>query len=64
MRENLIIGLVSMAVCLAIQCVIVGAALKFLIVLEKRGAIRPTLIWMSSLLTAVMLIMLAGSLIR
>ena len=64
MHENLIIGLMSMAACLAIQCVIVGAALKVLIVLEKRGVIRPTLIWVSSLLTAVMLIMLAGSLIQ
>jgi uncharacterized membrane protein (UPF0182 family) len=64
MHENLIIGLVTMAVCLAIQCVIVGAALKVLIVLEKKGVVRPTLIWVSSLLTAVMLIMLAGSLIQ
>jgi len=64
MHENLIIGLGSMAVCLAIQCVIVGAALKVLVVLEKRGVVRPTLIWVSSLLTAVMLIMLAGSLIQ
>ncbi len=64
MSGNLMIGLVSMAVCLAIQCVIIGAALRLLIVLEKRGGIRLKLIWVSSLLTAVMLIMLAGSLIQ
>ena len=64
MSENLIIGFVTMAVCLAIQCVVVGALLDVLIVLEKRGFIRLTLIRVSSLLVAVMLIMLAGNLIQ
>ena len=64
MSENLIIGFVTMAVCLAIQCVVVGALLDGLIVLEKRGVIRLTLIGVSSLLVAVMLIMLAGNIIQ
>lgn len=64
MGENLIIGFVTMAVCLAIQCVVVSALLEVLIVLEKRGIIRLTLIRVSLLLIAVMLIMLAGNLIQ
>ena len=64
MGENLIIGFVTMAVCLAIQCVIVGALLDVLIVLEKKGFIRHTLIGVSSLLVAVMLIMLVGNLMQ
>jgi hypothetical protein len=62
--ENLIIGFVTMAACLAIQCVIVCALLDVLIILEKRGLIRLTLIGVSSLLVAVMLIMLAGNVIQ
>ena len=64
MSENLIIGFVTMAFCLAIQCVVVGALLDGLIVLEKRGVIRLTLIGVSSLLVAVMLMMLAGNIIQ
>jgi len=64
MTENLIIGCVTMAVCLSIQCVIVGALLDALVFLEKRGLIRNTLFGVSSLLVAVMLIMLAGNLIQ
>jgi len=64
MSENLIIGLVTMAVCLAIQCVIVGALLDALVFMEKRGMIRHTLIGVSSLLVAVMLIMLAGNFLQ
>ena len=64
MGENLIIGFVTMAVCLAIQCVIVCALLDVLIILEKRGLIRLTLIGVSSLLVAVMLIMLAGNVLQ
>ena len=64
MGENLIIGLITMAVCLSIQCVVIGAMLDAIIVLEKRGIIRLTLFGVSSLLVAVMLIMLAGNLIQ
>ena len=64
MGENLIIGFITMAVCLSIQCVVIGAMLDAIIVLEKRGIIRLTLFGVSSLLVAVMLIMLAGNLIQ
>ena len=37
MSENLIIGFVTMAVCLAIQCIVVGALLDVLVFLEKIG---------------------------
>ena len=53
-----------MAVCLAIQCVVVGALLDALVFLEKKGLIRQTLIGMSFLLVALMLIMLAGNIIQ
>ena len=64
MGENLIISFITMAVCLSIQCVVVGAMLDAIIVLEKRGIIRLTLFGVSSLLVAVMLLMLAGNLIQ
>jgi len=64
MGGNLVIGFVTMAVCLAIQCLIVGAMLDGLVFLEKRGMIRHTLIGVSSLLVSSMLIMLAGNLIQ
>ena len=64
MGENLIIGFVTMAVCLTIQCIVVGALLDALVFLEKRGLIRQTLIGMSFLLVALMLIMLAGNIVQ
>jgi hypothetical protein len=64
MSENLLIGFVTMAVCLSIQCVVVGALLDALIILEKRRMIKQTLIGVSSLLVAIMLIMFAGNLIQ
>ena len=40
MIENLIIGFVTMAVCLTIQCIVLGAMLDLLVFLEKRNMIR------------------------
>ena len=64
MSGNLIIGLVTMAVCLAIQCFIVGILFEMLIALEKKQRIRTSLFWVSSILIGVMLIMLAGNLLQ
>jgi hypothetical protein len=64
MGENLIIGFGTMAVCLTIQCIVVGALLDVLVFLEKRGLIRQTLIGMTFLLVPLMLIMLAGNIIQ
>ena len=64
MGENLIIGFVTIAVCTTIQCIVVGALLDVLIVLEKRGLIRKTLVGMTFLIVDLMLIMLAGNMIQ
>jgi len=62
--ENLIIGCVTMAVCLTIQCVVVGIMFDILLFLERRQMIRATLFGISSLLVAVLLVMLAGNLLQ
>ena len=64
MVENLIIGCVTMAVCLALQCVVVGVMLRVLIALDMRQIIKPTMTWASSLLIAVLLIMLVGNILQ
>jgi hypothetical protein len=64
MGENLIIGFVTMVVCLTIQCIVVGALLDVLIFLEKRGLIRQTLIGITLLLVPLIIIMLAGNIIQ
>jgi hypothetical protein len=64
MSENLIIGFVTMAFCLAIQCVVVSILLRLLFALERKQIIRPTLIGVSSLLIVLLLIMLAGNLLQ
>ena len=64
MGQNLIICLGTMAVCLTIQCIVVGALLDVLVFLEKRELIRQTLIGVTFLLVALMIIMLAGNIIQ
>ena len=64
MSENFIIGLVTMAVCLAIQCVVVGLMFDFLIYLERKQLIKTNLLAVSSLLLTIMLIMLGGNLLQ
>jgi hypothetical protein len=64
MIENLIIGLLTMAACLAIQCVVVSILLRVLIHLERKQIIRASLIGASFLLIAVMLIMLVGNFVQ
>ncbi len=54
MSGNLIIGLVTMSVCLAIECVGVGIMYNILLHLEKKQMIKTTLLGVSSLLLAVM----------
>ena len=64
MGENLIIGFITMAICLAIQCLVVGVFLDCLIALEKRGVVKLTLMHLSSLLIVAMMTMLTGNLIQ
>jgi hypothetical protein len=61
MDMSLIVGFVMMAVCVAIQCVVVSILLRVLFVLERRQTIRPTLGGTAGVLIAVMLIMVAGN---
>jgi hypothetical protein len=62
MAINLLIGCSTMGICLAIQCLVVGVLLRVLFSLETKQLIRPTIVGASSLLVAVMLIMLVGNL--
>ena len=64
MHGNFFIGLLTMSVCLAIQCVVLGLLLRVLIRLEKKQVISPTFTTISALLIAVMLIMLVGNLLQ
>jgi len=62
--NNLIIGLVTMSVCLAIQCLFVSIMTDILLHRERKQTIKTTLVGMSSLLLKVMLIMLVGNLLQ
>lgn len=64
MGENLIIGLVTMSVCLSIQCLIVAILLKIFLYLEIRQMIKTTLMGATSLLIAIMLILFVGNLMQ
>ena len=64
MIENLIIGFLTMTVCLTIQCFVVGALLDVLIFLEKKEMIRLSLVTTSWILVMLMLVMLAGNFIQ
>ena len=64
MSENLIIGYVTMAFCVALQCLVVGILFDILLNLEKKRLIKTTLFGVSSLLIALMLIMLVGNLVQ
>ena len=64
MRGNLILGCVTMAVCMALQCFVAGTLLRFLYVLEKKRVFRPTPVVTSAVLVGVMLVMLAGNLLQ
>ena len=62
MVTNLLIGCSIMVVCLAIQCLAVDVLFRLLLAMEKKGLIKATLIGTSTLLTAVMFVMLIGAL--
>ncbi len=64
MHGNLIIGCLTMSVCLAVQCFVLSLLLNVLIRLERKQIIKTGLIRTSLLLIAVMLIMLAGNIIQ
>jgi hypothetical protein len=64
MNENIMIGGATMVACLTIQCFMGGLMLRILIVLERKKLIRTSIVAISFLLVATMLIMLVGNLIQ
>jgi hypothetical protein len=64
MNGNLIIGLITIAVNLAIQCFVVGILFDVLIALENKKMIKTTFWNMSLLLTALLITMFAGNLLQ
>lgn len=64
MVSNLIIGLLTMAVCVAIQCLIMAKMLRTLYNLEKKGWLQTSMFGMSSVLIVITLIILTGNLLQ
>jgi hypothetical protein len=61
MGDELLLGIGVMVVCLMVQCFVAMIAFRLLLWLERRDLLRPGPIRFTALLTAVMLIMLAGT---
>jgi hypothetical protein len=64
MGENLLWGGVTMTLCLVIQCFIVGVLFDALLILERKQVIKTTLFGITVLLSAIMLMLLAGNLLQ
>ena len=64
MGENLFIGCGTMAICLAIQCVVVIVLLHVLYRLEAKNALITGIARSSAILIAVMLILFVGNLVQ
>lgn len=64
MSENLIIGGLTMVLCVVIQCVVVGILLRSLLSLEKGKGFHPTVRRSALLLVGVTLVMLAGNFLQ
>jgi hypothetical protein len=62
MGRTLILGGLMLAICVAIQCVVVSVLLRVLLLLETKRLIRPTLGGTTGVLTTVLLILVAGNL--
>lgn len=59
--KNLLLGLVMLVSCVAIQCFVVGLLLRVLTTLKLRDKIKPTLSSTMSVLSGVVLIMVGGN---
>jgi len=64
MNGNLVIGCVTMAVCVGIQCLVVSIMLRVLDSIEQRGWIRATVPGASTILTVIMLMMVGGNFVQ
>ena len=62
MDRPIILGFLMMALCVAIQCLVVAILLRVLLGVEKRRRLRPNLIGTTVALIAVMLILMTGNL--
>ena len=64
MSNNLLTGYLTIAACVAVQCVVVSVLLRFLVTLQRTRTFRLTIPIASVILTAVLLVMLAGNLLQ
>jgi len=64
MGENLLVGCITLAVCLLIQCIVVSILLRLLLVFEKKRFMRPGMAGVATGLMATLLIMFAGNLLQ
>ena len=64
MSNNLLTGYLTIAACVAVQCVVVSVLLRFLVTLQRTRTFRLTIPVASVILTAVLLVMLAGNLLQ
>lgn len=64
MIENLVVGCLTMTLCLLIQCVIIGLLLRVAYHLERKRLIRTALWTTYGVLIAVMLVLLLGNLLQ
>ena len=62
MDRPIILGFLMMALCVAIQCLVVAILLRVLLGVKKRRRLRPNLIGTTVALIAVMLILMTGNL--
>jgi len=64
MHGNLVIGCLTMSVCLAIQCFVLALLLHILVRMKENQTIKPGFIWFALVLIVVMLILLAGNILQ
>jgi len=64
MISNLFIGLLTTAVCVAIQCLIMARMLRTLYRFEQKGRLQPTMLGISRVLIVITLIILTGNLLQ
>jgi hypothetical protein len=64
MNSNLLTGCLTIAACIAVQCVVVSFMLRSLVNIQRRRSFRLTIPVVTTILAAVMLILLAGNLLQ
>jgi hypothetical protein len=62
--NNLLTGCLTITACVAVQCVVVSLLLRSLVTLQRTRSFRLTIPVASMILTAVLLVMLAGNLLQ